>query len=64
MHTFGATSSSLLLSIRAITGCDTIGKFNGIFKESWFKGVLENGNIHEKLKDELAEFQITENIHF
>ena len=37
MNKLGVKASYALLSQHAITGCDTVGKFNGISKEYWFK---------------------------
>ena len=33
----GVKASYALLSLYVITGCNTVGKFNGISKEYWFK---------------------------
>ena len=56
------TTSSALPSQHAITGCDTVGKFNGISKEYWFKRFFDNDNSNVKLKHSLVEFQIEENL--
>ena len=54
MNKLGVKASYILLSQHAVTGCDTVGKFNRISKEYY-----EN---HTKLKNELVGFQITESL--
>ena len=62
MNKFGVKASYALLSLHAITGCDTVGKFNGISKECWFKRFFENYDNHAKLKNELVELQTEEGL--
>ena len=62
MNKLGVKASSALLSLHAITDCDTVGKFNGISKECWFKRFFENYDNHAKLKNELLEFQTAESL--
>ena len=33
---------NVLLSLHALTGCDTTGKFQGISKELWFRHLLQS----------------------
>ena len=58
----GVKASYALLSLHAIIGCDTVGKFNGISKEYSFKRFFENYDNHAKLKNEIVEFQTAEGL--
>ena len=62
MNKLGEKASYSLLSLHAITGCETVSKFNGISKEHWFKTFFQNYDNHGKLKNELAESQIAEDL--
>ena len=62
MNKLGVKASYALLSLHAIIGCDTVGKFNGISKKYWFKRFFENYDNHAKLKNKLVEFQTAEGL--
>ena len=62
MNKLGVKASYALLSLHAITGCDTVNKFNGVSTEYWFKRFFENHDNHAKLKNELVKFQTAEGL--
>ena len=62
MNKLGIKANYALLSLHAINGCDTVGKFNGISKEYWLKRFFENYGNHAKFKNELVEFQTVEGL--
>ena len=62
MNKLGVKGSYPLLSLHAITSCNTVGKFNGISKEYWLKRFFENYDNHAKLKNELVKFQRAESL--
>ena len=62
MNKLGVKASYTLLSLHAITGCDTASKFNGISKEYRLKRFFENYDNHAKLKNELVKFQRAESL--
>ena len=53
----GDDCSNALLSLHAITGTDTAGKFDGKSKEFWFRRFLTEGLGNKSLVDELTKFQ-------
>ena len=53
----GDDTSKALLSLHALTGCDSTGKFEGKSKQFWFKRFLTIEQNDSKLKEELVNFQ-------
>ena len=53
----GDVTSKALLSLHALTGCDSTGKFEGKSKQFWFKRFLTIEQNDSKLKEELVNFQ-------
>ena len=50
-------TSKVLLSLHALTGSDTTGKFDGKSKQFWFRRFLTIDQNDSKLKEELVNFQ-------
>ena len=55
----GNDTSKALLSLHALTGCDTTGKFEGKSKQFWFKRFLMIDQNDLKLRKELVDFQVS-----
>ena len=53
----GDGTSKALLSLHALTGSDTTGKFDGKSKQFWFRRFLTIDQNDSKLKEELVNFQ-------
>ena len=53
----GDVTSKALLSLHALTGSDTTGKFDGKSKQFWFRRFLTIDQNDLKLKEELVNFQ-------
>ena len=52
----GNGTSKALLSLHALTGSDTTGKFDGKSKQFWFRRFLTIYQNDSKLKEELVNF--------
>ena len=53
----GNDTSKALLTLHALTGCDTTGKFEGKSKQFWFRRFLAIDQHNTNLVKELADFQ-------
>ena len=53
----GNDTSKALLSLHALTGSDTTGKFEGKSKQFWFRRFMAINQYNPNLKTELADFQ-------
>ena len=53
----GNDTSKALLTLHALTGCDTTGKFEGKSKQFWFRRFLAIDQQNTNLVKELADFQ-------
>ena len=53
----GDDTSKAWLSLHALTGCDSTGKFEGKSKQFWFRRFLTIEQNDSKLKEELVNFQ-------
>ena len=52
----GNDTSKALLSLHALTGSDTTGKFEGKSKQFWFRRFMAIDQHNSNLKTELADF--------
>ena len=57
MNKLGVKASYILLSQHAITGCDTVGKFNRISKKYWLQEFLKIMTTAQNLKMSLLDFK-------
>ena len=56
----GEERASTLISFHCLTGCDTVGKFQGISKETWAKLFMTNDfRAESTLLNALSDFQTT-----
>ena len=53
----GNDTSKALLTLNALIGCDTTGKFEGNSKQFWFRCFLAIDQHNTNLVRELADFQ-------
>ena len=56
LEKLGNDTSKALLTLHALTGCDTTGKFEGKSKQFWFRRFLAIDQHNANVK-ELSDFQ-------